>query len=165
MGLLSREKPPLQQLHSKRGGSYFRWWVFFRRWVYFRANKSYFTLSGIVRTGHQKATRCSEWVCCMSQIIVLPIFGNISDIHCSSCNVPWSCLRPFLHYKGCIYCLCAYTTPTNSLVTRSVALSGNPCGMLYSSFVIFWKHRYSFLGGKTSIYQLIREPFLVEWTA
>ena len=43
-------------------------------------------------------------------------------------------------------CPCAYTRPTNSLVTRSVALSGNPSGMLYSSFVIFWKHRYSFLG-------------------
>ena len=34
---------------------------------------------------------------------------------------------------------------TRSFETRSLALSGKPSGIMYSSLVIFWKHRYSFL--------------------
>ena len=31
VGVLSREKHPLQQLHFKKG-----WWAYFRGWAYFR---------------------------------------------------------------------------------------------------------------------------------
>ena len=92
---------------------------------------------------------CSEWFFTCSQMSYCTAhLRTISDTALVMYLGP--AYGDCLQHKGCIWDsgLCVYTRPTNSLVTRSVALSGNPSGMLYSSFVIFWKHRYSFLGAR-----------------